>query len=495
MEKERFKELDAELKAEDVLNALEDLSEEEFEKFKWFLQQPASIPGLPTIRKKKLARAQSINIVDLMVQTYTLQRCMEVTTKILKKINRNDLLQRLLFSKNLENRMCLQHKSPLELFCWTDQTHVCVSCSELNHKNHELVPLSTEHMGNEEEPRRRRDNEVKQMIEKNEMKIQEITEIVKNSKDAAEKEKVEGFLVTAALKESAERFLKKLIKEIEDKQKTTEKEAKDFIKDLEQETSELKKQDFEDDGHQCFSSLKADPPKKNWTEVRVHPPSYEGTVERAVAELKETLWEDMKKQLQLKRVQQYAVDLTLDPDTAHPKLILSDDRKQVKHGDVWQNLPNKPKRFSTFANVLGNESFSSGRFYFEVQVKGKTDWDLGVARESVDRKGDIAPCTEYGIWAVVLRNGNEYSTGDDTTEVFDLHPGPEKVGVFVDYEEGLVSFYDVDAAALIYSFTGCCFTEKLYPYFSPFLNNGGENSAPLIICPVNQAVCCSVEAQ
>ncbi|KAK9536940.1 hypothetical protein VZT92_006684 [Zoarces viviparus] len=66
-----------------------------------------------------------------------------------------------------------------------------------------------------------------------------------------------------------------------------------------------------------------------------------------------------------------------------------------------------------------------------------------------------------------------------------LKSRPQKVGVFVDYEEGLVSFYDVKSAALIYSFTGCCFTEKLYPYFCPFNNDGGKNSAPLIISPVN----------
>ncbi|XP_042255093.1 E3 ubiquitin-protein ligase TRIM21-like [Thunnus maccoyii] len=185
-------------------------------------------------------------------------------------------------------------------------------------------------------------------------------------------------------------------------------------------------------------------------------------------------------------VQQYAVDVTLDPDTAHPKLILSDDGKQVNHGDVKKNLPDNPERFSFCANVLGKQSFSSGRFYFEVQVKGKTDWDLGVARESINRKGDIILSPRKGYWTIALRNGNEYSACNDPPVRLSLKSQPQKVGVFVDYEEGLVSFYDVDAAALIYSFTGCSFTEKLYPYFSPRPNYGGKNSAPLIICPVNQ---------
>ena len=121
------------------------------------------------------------------------------------------------------------------------------------------------------------------------MKIQEIKESVKISKDAADREKAEGVEVFTALKESAERGLKELIKEIEDKQKTAEKQAEDFIKDLEQEISELMKRSSEvkqlsqseDHLHllQSFSSLKAAPPTKNWTEVRVRPPSYEGTGE------------------------------------------------------------------------------------------------------------------------------------------------------------------------------------------------------------------------
>uniref|UniRef100_A0A3B3XD00 B30.2/SPRY domain-containing protein n=1 Tax=Poecilia mexicana TaxID=48701 RepID=A0A3B3XD00_9TELE len=331
---------------------------------------------------------------------------------------------------------------------------------------------------------RKREAEVQEMIQERRLKIQEIRESVKISRDAADREKAEGVQVFSALMESAERGLKELLKEIQDKQETTEREAEDFIRELEQEISELKKRSSEVNFNQSFSSLGDDPPNKNWVEDRVHPPSYEGTVERAVAQLEEK----MKKMLDMRRVQQFAVDVTLDPDTAHPKLILSDDRKQVKHGDDWKKLPDNPERFSKCVFVLAEQSFSSGRFYFEVQVKGKTEWDLGVVRESVDRKEILALSTKNGFWTLVLRNENRYSTGEKTSTLFDLHPGPEKVGVFVDYDQGLVSFYDVDAAALIYSFTGCCFKEKLYPFFSPYLNNGGKNSAPLIICPVSQAV-------
>ncbi len=179
------------------------------------------------------------------------------------------------------------------------------------------------------------------------------------------------------------------------------------------------------------------------------------------------------------------MDVTLDPDTAHPNLILSDDEKQVRCGDITQKLPDTPERFDPCACVLGKEGFSSGRCYFEVQVKGKTGWDLGVARESINRKGVITASPSDGYWTVILRNGDEYKAGASPPVSLSLRVKPQRVGVFVDYEEGLVSFYDVESSSHIYSFTAQSFTEKLFPLFSPFLNDGGKNSSPLIITPVN----------
>ncbi len=179
------------------------------------------------------------------------------------------------------------------------------------------------------------------------------------------------------------------------------------------------------------------------------------------------------------------MDVTLDPDTSHPALILSDDGKQVRCGDIRQKLPDTPERFDYCACVLGKEGFSSGRCYFEVQVKGKTEWYLGVARESINRKGAITPTPSNGYWTVCLRNGDEYKACADALVSLSLRVKPQQVGVFVDYEEGLVSFYDVESSSHIYSFTAQSFTEKLFPYFSPCLNDGGKNSSPLIITPVN----------
>ncbi|KAF5888370.1 E3 ubiquitin-protein ligase TRIM39-like, partial [Clarias magur] len=165
-------------------------------------------------------------------------------------------------------------------------------------------------------------------------------------------------------------------------------------------------------------------------------------------------------------------DVTLDPDTAHPKLILSADGKQVTHGDTRQDLPDTPERFNTSPCVLGKQSFSSGRFYYEVQVRRKTKWDLGVAAGSVNRKGKITLSPQNGLCSLILRNENQYKACASPSVPLTLRGKVEKVGVFVDYEEGLVSFYDVESRSHIYSFTGQSFTEKLYPYFCPGLNEG-----------------------
>ncbi|XP_034054574.1 E3 ubiquitin-protein ligase TRIM39-like [Gymnodraco acuticeps] len=397
--------------------------------------------------------------------------------------------------ENLESRICVKHDKLLELFCQTDQVCVCMLCTVSEHKTHDVVPLKEGYERKKAELGKT-EAEIQQMIQKRRLKIQEMNRSVELSKEGADREIAEGVQVFTALKESVERSQAELIDTIKEKQRETEEQAEGFIKELEQEISELKKRSSEveqlsrseDQLHllQSFTSLNAAPPTKNWTEVRVRP-SYQGTVVRAVTQLEETLRKQMKKllEVELKRVQQSEEDVTLDPDTAHPNLTLSDDGKQVKDGDVKKNLPNNPERFDYCVSVLAKSSFSSGRFYYEVQVKGKTDWTLGVARESMNRKGPITSSPQDGYWMIVLRNGNQYSARAGPSVRLSLKSQPEKVGVFVDYEEGLVSFYDVDAAALLYSFTGCCFKEKLYPYFSPCVNDGGKNSASLIISPVN----------
>ncbi|XP_030635136.1 butyrophilin subfamily 3 member A3-like [Chanos chanos] len=148
-------------------------------------------------------------------------------------------------------------------------------------------------------------------------------------------------------------------------------------------------------------------------------------------------------------------DVTLDPDTAHPLLMLSADGKQVTYEDEPQELSENDKRF------------------VERVVKG-----------SIERVKHIERRPENGFWIFGLLY-ETYMARAGPNVSFSLKKNPETVGVFVDFEEGVVSFYDVEAGSLIYSFTGQTFTETLYPYFAPFEPAGGQNSAPLIITPVS----------
>ncbi|XP_056266675.1 E3 ubiquitin-protein ligase TRIM39-like [Pseudoliparis swirei] len=417
--------------------------------------------------------------------------------------------------ENLEDRMCLKHDKPLELFCRTDQTCVCMLCTVLDHKMHNVVPLKQECEGKKVELQKT-EAETQEMIQKRRLKIQEVQHNVKLSEEDADREKAEGVQVFTGLKESVERKLNELITTIEEKQRSTKKQAEDAIREMEQEISDLMKRSTEveklslsEDHLHLLQSVQSlnihhPPPTKDWSQVSVPPASHEGTVRRAVSQLEETLSNMMKTlvevkmkklvevemktlvpETEMKRVQKFAVDVTLDPETAHHYLILSDDGKEVKRAQVQQpRLPDNPQRFSLGPCVLGTQKFSSEKLYYEVQVKRKSEWILGVTRESVNRKGLITPSPQNGYWTIWLINVNEYGAFDDPPVLLSLRSGPQKVGVFVDYEEGLVSFYDVEAAALIYSFTGCSFKEKLLPFFDPGRYHDGINSAPLIISPV-----------
>ncbi|GAA6227681.1 E3 ubiquitin-protein ligase TRIM11-like [Lates japonicus] len=371
--------------------------------------------------------------------------------------------------ENLEDRMCTKHDKLLELFCKTDQTCVCMLCPVLDHKTHEFVPLKEECERKKAELRKT-EAKTQQMIQKRRLKIQEIKSSVELSEEVADREIAEGVQVFTALKESVERSQTEFIKTIKEQQRTTEKQAEDFIKELEQEISELEKRSSEveqlslseDHLHllQSFSSLNTAPPTKDWTDVSIRPPSYAGSVVRALTQLEKTLSEQMKKlfEAELKKVQQYAVDVTLDPDIVHPKATQSDAKQQVKECDACRC-------------VLSKQGFTSGRFFFEVQVKKWSTWTVGVTRKP-NMKTEITLSPSDGYWTVCLtRRGDCFAPAEPSVGL-SLKSKPKKVGVFVDYKEGLVSFYDADTAALIYSFTGCSFTGKLYPFFSPCVNDG-----------------------
>ncbi|XP_029605749.1 E3 ubiquitin-protein ligase TRIM47-like isoform X2 [Salmo trutta] len=249
--------------------------------------------------------------------------------------------------ENLEDRICKKHDRLLELFCRTDQTCVCQFCTEGDHKTHDTVPIEEE-CGERKAQLGKTEAEVQLIIQERLKKVKEINLSVDLSKRDAEREIADSLQVFTALVRSIEKSQAELIEVIEEKQKAVERQAEGLIKDLEQEITELKrrstdlKQLSQTEDHlqllQSFPSIVCNPqPTKNWSDISVHSDLCVGTVRRAVSQLEETLNKEMEKlpEVKLKRIQQYAVDVTLDHDTANLYLILSEDGKQ---GHIFTSL-------------------------------------------------------------------------------------------------------------------------------------------------------------
>ncbi|XP_034645405.1 butyrophilin subfamily 1 member A1-like [Trachemys scripta elegans] len=171
-------------------------------------------------------------------------------------------------------------------------------------------------------------------------------------------------------------------------------------------------------------------------------------------------------------------NVTLDPDTAHPQLVQSEDRKSVRRRDTWQDLPNNPERFEYERCVLGCEGFTSGRHYWEVEMGGGEYWAVGVARESVKRKGEIIFETQEGIWAVG-HWGSQYLAVTSPRSPLVLKWVPRRIRVFLNYEVGQVAFFDADRGVLIFAFPPASFAgERILPWFWVW-----DTESQLRLCP------------
>ncbi|XP_064182548.1 tripartite motif containing 105 [Anguilla rostrata] len=170
--------------------------------------------------------------------------------------------------------------------------------------------------------------------------------------------------------------------------------------------------------------------------------------------------------------------LTFDPETAHPSLCLSRDKTSVVECQEMLPYKRNPKRFTQCVNVLAAQGFPSGRHYWEVGVAGNAKWDLGVALEAVDRRARAKLSPENGYWTLRLRDGGRYWAGTQPWTPLRVDPPPRTVGVFLDCEERLVSFYNAESMRLIYSFRHGP-RGRAYPFFSTCVSERGQKPQPI----------------
>ncbi|XP_049425344.1 E3 ubiquitin-protein ligase TRIM39 [Epinephelus fuscoguttatus] len=429
--------------------------------------------------------------------------------------------------------VCDIHHRGLVIYCRTDQESICPECELHDHAGHDTVTLEAEWMETKGQLSVS-EQEIQEMIKQRIKKIEKIRLSVADLDLAIEQETAGSVCLFSELMSAIERSQRELMEVMEMSRRAAEHQADAMIRQLELEVEELRRRESalaelaqSDDYLHCvktFPMLSSPPPAKDWSGVSVNSDLGTRTIYRSLAAVMERFQEELKviaetgfpvstlepspirPQPRIKRIQEYAVDVTLDCNTAHPRLILSEDMKSVRCGDRHQLVPDNPERFDRVVCVVGREAISSGKHYWEVDVGGKTDWDLGVARQSVNRKGKIEVTPSNGYWFLSLRdnNGQLFSTdkssgflqswkiwkrnkyafrSEPCTDV-QLSLRPQRIGIFVDYEKGQVSFYDVDAKVHIYTFNDT-FTECIFPFFSPCTNKSGKNDGPLIIAPVN----------
>ncbi|XP_067296317.1 E3 ubiquitin-protein ligase TRIM39 [Pseudorasbora parva] len=166
-----------------------------------------------------------------------------------------------------------------------------------------------------------------------------------------------------------------------------------------------------------------------------------------------------------KWIRSASVDITLDPMTNHPWLQLSDDKKKVQEALSETKVSFSTQRFDSWPCVLGWEGLTSGRYYWEVDIANKGYWRIGVTTSSSKRLGRCPMNPSEGFWTIWRSIRQFYACTKPETEL-PLSIVPRKLGVYLDYEEGQLSFYNVETRSHIFTFTAS-FREKLYPLFAP----------------------------
>ncbi|NWX05132.1 TRI39 ligase, partial [Caloenas nicobarica] len=375
--------------------------------------------------------------------------------------------------------LCAQHDERLKLFCEEDEEAICVVCREsLQHRPHTVYPIeeaaqvykvklqkSLEHLSKEVESVKKRESaermktqECKAVKKKRERIVSEFGKLHRLLADEEklllqkleEEEKRILLMVSENLARLVEQksLLEELILEIKEK---TQQPADGLLKDMKSVLS------------RC-----------------------EGVKFQAPKAVSMTLKEDYsipERCLGMRdMLKNFKVDVTLDPETAHPELTLSEDRKSVRRGSkkLLLSLFENPRRFSTTPVVLGSQIFFSGRSYWEVQVGDKPEWGLGLCRESASRKGNVLFSPNNGYWVLQLQNKGNYEALTSPVSPLTLSVRPRRIGIFLDYEAGEISFYNVSDRSHIYTFTDK-FSGNLRPLFFLGAFLGGRNAEPLVI--------------
>ncbi|XP_031799206.1 probable E3 ubiquitin-protein ligase TRIML1 [Sarcophilus harrisii] len=161
----------------------------------------------------------------------------------------------------------------------------------------------------------------------------------------------------------------------------------------------------------------------------------------------------------------FRVNVTLDPESASPHLIVSNDLKTVRNVGCLQNVPMTPDRFEDEI-ILGAQVFTSGVHYWEVDVGNSMKWKVGVCKESVSRNSSV-PFFPGDVFLITyIQNEDTCTVISSCSHIPPLAVNPIRiVGIFLEYNQGRISFYDVLKKSFLLSFPTFPFSEPLRPIF------------------------------
>ncbi|XP_029775510.1 tripartite motif-containing protein 14, partial [Suricata suricatta] len=163
----------------------------------------------------------------------------------------------------------------------------------------------------------------------------------------------------------------------------------------------------------------------------------------------------------------YACTPTLEPDTMHARLRLSADRLTVRCGLLGRLGPTPALRFDKLWQVLSRDCFAAGRHYWEVDLQeAGIGWWVGVAYPSLRRSGASAAarlgCNRQS-WCLKRYDLEYWAFHNGQRSRLRPRDDPDRLGVFLDYEAGVLAFYDVSGGMSHLHTFRTAFQEPLYP--------------------------------
>ncbi|XP_036374787.1 tripartite motif-containing protein 16-like isoform X1 [Megalops cyprinoides] len=413
------------------------------------------------------------------------------------KLNRGKSHKLIDATEKLQEKICSHHDKLLEVYCRTDQQCVCLLCVMDEHRGHDTVSAAAERTEKQKQLGETQ-RKFQQRIQEREKELQDLRQAVESLTRSAQAAVEDSERIFTELICSIERRRSEVKELIRDQEKAAVSQAEGVMERLEQEIAELRRRDAEmeqlshteDHIHflQSYQSLCVPPGCGDLPSMTVDPHVSFESVQKSASELKERLGDVCKEELVqiLQRggltyplmhilfqksprtraeLLQYGCQLTLDPNTAHTELLLSEGNQTAERGPV-QPYPDLPERFDFWRQILCREGLS-GRCYWEAEWSGDEGF-IVVSYKGINRKGkqdDFIFGHNNKSWGLSCSASNYLFLHDKKSMKIPVSPSSSRIGVYLDHRAGTLSFYSVSDTMTLLHRVRTTFTQPLYAGF------------------------------